>query len=217
MQLDPTTDESFMAFLPGRQQEDDRALIVDFFVDKKLLGLKSKEAGRPVYEDREYVRIRIKGQDKQEVVREVDAKIKARFPIAYQLFQQQKPAPMIGTPIDMLPGLGPSLAHHLKGLNIRSVEDLSMITDENVIQNIGSGARKMIDQAKQWVRQTSETVVNTERLANAAQERATLYENENAALRARIAEFEAERESRRDATVKETAPRKARQRRSVKH
>lgn len=149
------TDTDFMPFLNGRT-EDDSSLIVRFFVATKLMGAKSEAAKRPIYEDREYVEIKIKGQDKQVVVHEVDEQYRNRFPIAYALFQRQKPAPVVGTPIEQLPGVGPSMAHSLKGLNLRTVEDLAAVTDENTIQRIGMGARDMITRAKAWLAQATE-------------------------------------------------------------
>jgi len=151
VQLDATTDESFVQSYIRKNGEDDSALIVRFFVKPKLLGLRSKQAGRPVYEDREYVEIKVKGQDKQVAVHPVKEEHKQRFPIAYMQFQSKKPAPVIGTPVEMLPNLGPSLAMHLKSINIRTIEDLSNISDENTLQAIGMGARELVNRAKQWV------------------------------------------------------------------
>lgn len=154
MSHEPTSDADFLPFLNGKM-EDDSSLIPRFFVAAKLMGAKSEAAKRPIYEDREYVEIKIKGQDKQVVVHEVDEKIKARFPIGYALFLRQKPAPVVGTPIEQLAEVGPSMAHHLKGLNLRTVEDLAAVTDENTLQRIGMGARDMVNRAKAWIEQTS--------------------------------------------------------------
>jgi hypothetical protein len=66
----------------GRQREDDRGVVANFYLDKVLLGFKSREAGREIYEDREFVSIRVKGQDKMEVVREVTEQDKQRFATA---------------------------------------------------------------------------------------------------------------------------------------
>lgn len=180
---EPTGDDDFRSFLPGNQQEDDKNLIIQFFVDKKLMGAKSEAAGRPIYEDREYVRVMIKGQDKQIVVHEVTAQIRQKYPISYQRFLQQKPAPVIGTPIDMLPGVGPSLAHHLKGLNLRSIEDVANVTDENTLQAMGAGARDLVKRSRAWMEQSSERALNLEE-AN----KQLAADNED--LKAKIAAFD---------------------------
>lgn len=160
MQLDVNTDESFRSFLPGQKQEDDSALIIEFFLGKKLMGAKSVAAGREIYEDREFVRIHVKGQDKQVVVREVTPQDRDRFPIAYRYFQAAMPAPVVGTPIEQLPGIGPSMAHMLKGLNLRTIEDLARVTDENTLSRIGMGARELVNRAKAFVQQQAPEVVN---------------------------------------------------------
>ena len=161
MQLDVSTDSAFLPFLPGQQLEDDKALIIRFFVGKKLLGAKSIAAGREIYEDREFVEILIKGQDKQAVVEEVKAHHKQKYPIAYMAFKQARELPLVGTPIAQLPGVGPSLAHTLKGLNIRSIEDMAGVGEnEIVLQAIGMGARDLVKRAKAWLDKTSATTVS---------------------------------------------------------
>ena len=207
MQLDPTTDESFRAFLPGMPQEDDRALIVTFFTEKKLLGAKSIAAGREIYEDREYVKIQIKGQDKQVVVEEVKAYHKQKYPIAYQQFVLRKPAPVVGTPIEQLPGMGPTQAHHLKGLNLRSIEDLANVSDENTINAIGMGARDLVKRAKAWIEQKApQTIELAEQLAAEKAERERV-EQERAAERRAF-------EERLAALEKVKAPAKKRRRKA---
>lgn len=189
MQLDVDTDDAFRSFLPGAAQEDDRALIIDFFVQKKLMGFKSHEAKREIYEDREFIRIRIKGQDKQEVVEEVKEHHRNKYPIAYQLFLMRKPAPVVGTPVEQLPGVGPSLAHHLKGLGLRSVEDVANVGENDaVLQNIGMGARELRDRAKAWLANTTDATVALQ--AQLAAEREARQASEAARERERE-EFEA--------------------------
>lgn len=202
-QLDVVSDEAWKQFLPGAQQEDDKNLIVSFFIDKKLMGAKSEAAGKPIYEDREYVKIMIKGQDKQIVIEEVRPHHKQKYPIAYMLFQQNKPAPVIGTPIEMLPGVGPSMAHHLKGMHIRTVEDVANVTDENTLQAIGAGARDLVRRAKAWLEQTNEKSLNLQ--AQLAEK-----DREAAALKAQIEAFEARFAALEAATPVARAPTKRR-------
>lgn len=173
MQPDINTDAAFASFLPGMPQEDDKSLIVRFYVGKKLLGAKSHEVGREVYVDCEYVEIKVKGQDKQVVVEEVKAHHRQKYPVAYHQFSMKKPAPVVGTPIEQLHGVGPSMAHHLRGLNLRSVEDVASVSDENTLQAMGMGARDLVKRAKAWLEQTNEKAVS--------------LEQENATLRADLA------------------------------
>lgn len=180
MSHEPRDDTDFLQFLNGKT-EDDSALIPEFYVDKKLMGAKSEEAKRPIYEDREYLRIKIKGQDKSIPVHEVTDEHRRRFPIAYAFFLRQKPVPVIGTPIEQLAGVGPSMAHHLKGLNLRTVEDLAAVSDDNTVNRIGMGGRDLVTRAKAWLQHsTSQTVA-------LAEEKDRLRE-ENEKLRQMLAE-----------------------------
>ena len=185
--LDPTTDDSYRSFLPGNR-EDESGVIPRFFMKEVLLGAKSQELGREVYEDREHIEIRIKGQDKgiySDLVRPEHIR---RFPIAYAAFKAGKEAPVVGTPIEQMAGVGPAMVHNLRGLNIRTIEDLAAISDENALSAIGMGARELVTRAKAWVNGKAPEVVNLqqqleeERRARAEEKRA--FEERLAALEA---------------------------------
>lgn len=192
--MEPVTDSAFLSFIPGLQAEDDKALIVTFFVKPKLMGLKSHEAGHEVYEDREYIEIKIKGQDKQVVSREATAQDKKKFPVAYHHFQLQKPAPVVGVPIEQLPGLGPSMALRLKQLNIRTIEDMAGISDEAAIQAIGMGARDMIRGAQAFLAKTSTQTLSLAEENKALREQ---LQSERDAFEARLAALEASKPRRK--------------------
>lgn len=185
--MEPIFDSAFASFLPNAT-EDDKALIVKFFVKPKLMGLKSHEAGHEVYEDREYIEIKIKGQDKQVVSREATAQDKKKYPVAYYHFVQAKPAPVVGAPIEQLPGIGPSMALRLKQLNIRTIEDMSAISDEAALQAIGGGARDMVKRAKAFLEKTSAETVSLAEENKALKEQ---IEKDRADFAARLAALEA--------------------------
>lgn len=191
-------DESYIKLLSSTPQEDDKALIVRFYLAPVLLGAKSEEAGKPMYEDREHIEITIKGQDKQIVVREVTRADRERFPIGYARFKAQRQEAAVGTPIEMMPGVGPSFALHLRSIHIRTVEDLAQISDESALQNIGMGARELVTKARAWIANQSPQLAQLEeKLSEAtAQTKRVAAQNEeltsaNAELRSMIAGFEA--------------------------
>lgn len=161
--LDPTTDDAFRSFLPGQQQEDERGVIPRFFMKEVLLGAKSEAEKRPIYEDREHIEIKIKGQDKGifcDLVRDAHRK---RFPLAYAAFKAGREVAIIGTPIEQMAGVGPAMAHNLRGLNIRTVEDLAGISDENALSSIGMGARELVNRAKAWIQGKAPEVTDLQR------------------------------------------------------
>lgn len=176
--LDVNTDAAFSGFLPGVSNptgEDDPALIVRFFMKPMLMGAKSEAAKRPIYEDREHVEIIIKGQPlgiSHEVAKDEH---RAKFPRAYARFRAGKAEVAIGTPIEMLPGVGPSMALNLKAIHLRTVEDLAGVTDESTFSRIGMGARELVNRAKAWVAQQAPAQVDlSERLAKSDAENAEL-------------------------------------------
>lgn len=188
-QIDQTTDESFVQNFLRQPVEDDRNLLVRFFIAPVLLGFKSEQMGRPQYEDREHVEISIKGQDKQVVVREVTNADRDRFPIAYGRFKNQTQDAATGTPIEMMPGVGPSFALHLRSIHIRTVEDLAAVSDEAALMNIGMGARDLVEKAKAWVAsQTPEKIKLEQQLADTLAQNKQLS-GHNEELRAQIAAF----------------------------
>ncbi len=174
--LDPTTDDAYRSFLPG-QREDESGVIPRFFMKEVLLGAKSEEAGRAIYEDREHIEIKIKGQDKGIFCDLVREEHRRRFPIAYAAFKAGREAPVVGTPIEQMAGVGPAMVHNLRGLNIRTIEDLAGISDENALSAIGMGARELVNRAKAWVQKAAPEAVNLrEQLEEERRARAELEE-----------------------------------------
>jgi len=173
--MDPVVDDAWTQFLPG-QRLDDQSCIARFFLKPKLLGKKSKDLGRPIYEDREYVEIMVKGQPQQIVHKEVGKEDIERFPNAYAAFKRGAEAPVVGTPVEKMEGIGPSFALKLKSIGIRTVEDLSNCSDQ-ALQDIGMGARSLQEKAKQMLSAVNPSIGK--------------LEEENQELRKRLAALEA--------------------------
>ena len=111
---------------------------------------KSLEAGRPIYEDVEWVDIHIAGDNKTVVSKKVTAEHRQRWPEHYSQFKAGIENPIVGTPLEQWPVLPASKVAELKALNIRTVEDLSALTDAQ-IQNIGMGGRELVAQATAFI------------------------------------------------------------------
>lgn len=154
--MDMNLDESFNSFLPGNkhQQQDNPAHVVEFHVKPKLMGFKSREAGREIKEDREYCKIMVKGQPQQVVDEEVTEKHKRDYPNAYAAFKAGRAPLVVGTPIEQLPGMGPSQALELKVLGIRVMEDMANL-DDSGLQRVGHGGRELQKQCKAFLARTT--------------------------------------------------------------
>ncbi len=100
---------------------------------------KSREAGRPIFEDREFVEIIIPGMNKSTVIEPVNEQHVARWPEAYAAWKRGQELPQSGTPLEEWPVLTTATVANLKALNMRTVEDLAGAPD-TVLQNIGQGA-----------------------------------------------------------------------------
>lgn len=112
---------------------------------------KSEEAGRAIFEDREFVEIHIAGDNKSVVVKKVDQTIIDRWPEQYAAFKAGKEAPVDGMPIQEWPMLTVSKVAELKALNIKTVESLAELKDTG-IQRIGMGGRELVKQAQAYLK-----------------------------------------------------------------
>jgi hypothetical protein len=128
-------------------KDDDRGVYATFHYEPVLLGFKSKAEGRPIYEDREFVRIIVRGNDKMVVDREATNQDKARFARQYAAFRQGEGQARIGTPLEKVSWISPATVRNYQHLHIYTVEDLAECGD-NVLSQMGMGARDLRDKAK---------------------------------------------------------------------
>jgi hypothetical protein len=126
--------------------------IPEFFTDAVHLAFQSQQAGRPLYEDREFVRILIPGDRRSIVVEPVNAEHKARWPRHYEAFKAGREAPLEGTPLSEWPCslMTPARVKELAFFNIRSIEALAEVSDA-ALQNLGMGARELRERARTWL------------------------------------------------------------------
>lgn len=105
---------------------------------------KSEQAGRPIYEDQEFVEILIPGDRRSMVCERVNPEHKLRWPREYEAFQKGQELPLDGTPLRNWPNskITPSRVEELAYFNIRTVEELAGVNDLH-LQNLGMGAREL--------------------------------------------------------------------------
>ncbi len=113
---------------------------------------KSTEAGRPIFEDKEFVRIVVAGDKNSEVYREATDYDKERFHEVYERFQKglKGREQITGTPLSQWPMLKPSQIKELEAIEIYTVEGLANLSD-SMKQNIGMGAHELVAQAKAYL------------------------------------------------------------------
>lgn len=106
----------------------DEKLYVVFKLMPVLQQDASTDAGRPIYEDRECIEIRVPG-DRDVIVREVQERDKFRFPRQWAAFKAGKGEAIVGTPLDAVPWLTRSQVEELGYFKIRTVEQLAELSD----------------------------------------------------------------------------------------
>jgi hypothetical protein len=131
-------------------QDDDQGVSAHFERYREHQPFQSKEQGKEVYRDVDYVRILVHGNDKLVVHRPANDGDKRRFPFAWQQYQLGKeqsakgtPLDEIGVPADMLP------AFHAK--HVFTAEDLSKVTDGN-LQYMPAGSRDFRHKAREQLK-----------------------------------------------------------------
>jgi hypothetical protein len=153
-----------------------------FYWKPYLIANASKEAGRPIYEDRVYVEIAVAGMAKQIVNRPVQDRDKVRFHHEWAAFERGEEAKKTGTPLALWPRVAgqPSMIAMLEANAIYSVEDVASLPDGR-IGALGMGGYKIRDEARAFIAGTADA---------AAAQKAEALEAENAALKDRLAALE---------------------------
>ena len=148
-----------------------------------LNGLKSREQGIKVYDDKLYVEILVAGQDKQTVNRPAQEKDKVRFHLEWAAFSSGTQSQRTGTPIAEWPRMmqTPALAKALEAIHIYTVQDLAACTDE-VVPKLGMGGYKLREDAKRFLELAK---------GEAHDDEAKALREENEALALRLADLEA--------------------------
>lgn len=100
-----------------------------FYWHPKRNDEKSAEAGRPVFEDREYVEIIAAGNANNIIRRPVTDMDRRRFRASYEKFKQGDNEQLLGTPLAEVTWISRSQVEELAYRKIRTVEQLAEVSD----------------------------------------------------------------------------------------
>lgn len=117
----PQPDESRYAF--------DNKLYVEFLRKPRLHAAKSREAGRAVYEETDYIRIHVPGDKSSVVERPLTEMDIQRFTERYNKWKAGQAEAVIGTPLSSLPTMTPAKVEEYKYFKIVTVEQLAEAND----------------------------------------------------------------------------------------
>ena len=131
---------------------ENAGIYAQFSIEAVNQPFKSTEAGRPIFEDREFVRIVVAGDKNSEVYREATEYDKERFHEVYDRFKKglKGREQITGTPLSQWPILRPSQIKELEAIEIYTVEGLANLSD-TMKQNLGMGAHELVAQAKAYL------------------------------------------------------------------
>lgn len=128
------------------QHGTDAGLFVQFYLEAVKDEEETLKAGRPIFFDREYIKIIPVGDKNTVVCEPVTEEYKHRWPAQYAAFKAQQHQPQEGTPIDQWPPLTKSQVLTFKAANVHTVEQLANVSDGN-LANLGIGARELREKA----------------------------------------------------------------------
>jgi hypothetical protein len=113
-------------------REGDEGLAVKFMYLPYHNEQKSKEEGRPIFEDREYVEIRVPGKRDFQTKLASDM-LKQRFPVHYERFKARESQQVEeGTPLSEWPGVTRGQVEELRFFQILTVENLANVADSSL-------------------------------------------------------------------------------------
>lgn len=127
----PTTFEE-MSDLPQPDEtrfSHDNRLYIEFSRKPRLHPAKSREAGRAIYEECDYISIHVPGDKSSVVERPVTEQDIQRFTERYNKWKQGQAEAVVGTPLTALPGMTPSKVEEYRYFKILTVEQLAEAND----------------------------------------------------------------------------------------
>jgi hypothetical protein len=108
----------------------DERLYVEFFREPVMHPGQSREAGRAIYEERDFVRIHVSG-DKTTVCVEPMHEINLiRFRSRYDKWNAGQAEAVTGTPLSAMPGMSPAKVEEYKFFKIVTIEQLADANDQ---------------------------------------------------------------------------------------
>ena len=133
--MQPTTPTIFEDPIPLARPDESRyamddKLYVEFFRQPVLHPGKSKEEGRAIYEERDFIRIHVPGDKSNVVVRQATEMDIDRFRTRYEKWKAGQAEAVSGTPLSALPNMTPAKVEEYKFFKLVTVEQLAEANDQ---------------------------------------------------------------------------------------
>lgn len=131
--MQPTTPTVFPEIPMPRPDESryslDNRLYVEFYRKPVQHDAKSREAGRAIYDEVDYVRIHTPGDKSSVIDRPVTAMDAERFADRYNKWKAGQEEAVSGTPLTAMPGMTPAKVEEYRFFKITTIEQLADAAD----------------------------------------------------------------------------------------
>lgn len=152
-----------LTFGAGAPDSAPKNIFAEFFTEPVHMTFLSEKEGRPIYEDREHIRVLIAGDSKTVVVRVATEEDKVRFSEQYKAFKAKGDQLRVGTPLEQWGAMPGSQVRMFNAANVFTVEQLAEV-DDNAISQLGTGGREWRAKAQAFI-ETSKNNSHAQHLA----------------------------------------------------
>lgn len=163
--------------------------IVEFYRDAVQNNFKSGKEGRPIYDEKDFIRITTPGDTRTVVVELANDVHKRQYPKSWDAYSKGMDEVQEGTPISQWNQASLSQAKELAHFNVRTVEQLATVSDTN-LQHMGPGYQALRTRAQKYIKTTHDDADSTkaERENEQLREQNALLKEQIEALKATLAD-----------------------------
>jgi hypothetical protein len=129
---------------------DDSSTIALFYNRSVHNPVKSAQAGTPIHDDVDYVRIHQPGERLNIIDRPVQMTDRQRFPREWNAYIDNREQIPEGTPIDLLFPAHPNVGANLRGLGVYTIEQCAKLSG-HAMDVIGMGAQEYVNRANEYL------------------------------------------------------------------
>ncbi len=162
-----------------------KKLLPKFYIAPQKNQAKTLKEGRPIYDDVEFIELRIPGNVKDVFVEKVNQKWIEEYPVEYKHWKATQKQLISGTPLSQYPKMTRSRVMELNALGIMTLEQFAGLTDSQM-QGAGMGTRAEIAQVKAFLQAAADTAIVTKQAAELEKQNAEIAD-----LKRQIAEIAA--------------------------
>lgn len=140
-------------FQAGADKQD--TSFPEFRMEAVKNNFESVRQGRPVFEEKEFITIRVPGDRKTEWSGPVKDEHRRRWPRHYAAFKSEQEAPSEGMPLSEWPAVTRSQVLELASANVKTIEQLAKLPDDLLNKAVNMGGFHLREKAQRWIEQAN--------------------------------------------------------------